>query len=207
MRISHLKSLVRPFYSSADPSHDWAHVERVAKIGTQISYQLKAQTDLILAAIYCHDIENLPKNHPHRSLASTLSAEKSIPILQQCQFETTEIELITNAIKEHSFSSKQKPSHLISAIVQDSDRLDALGAIGILRCAAVSTKLESSFYDINDPLAQDRDYDDTKFMIDHYFLKLFELPQTLNTDEAKVIAYERIKIMKSFLSQLMHEIK
>jgi uncharacterized protein len=100
-----------------------------------------------------------------------------------------------------------KPSCLEAAIVQDADRLDALGAIGILRCAAVNTQMKSTFYDPFDPLAESRDLDDKTFMLDHYYTKLFLLPELMNTKTAKKLAEDRINYMKGFVEQLIKEVQ
>jgi uncharacterized protein len=205
-RIEILSSLIKRYYSSEDPAHDWPHVLRVMENARQICQNETAQEDLVLAAVLCHDLVNLPKNHPDRSQASTLAAEEAIQHLINSGFNPQEIELIKKAIVEHSFSRGLKPSMLEAAIVQDADRLDALGAIGILRCASVNTQIKSSFYDFQDPMAENRELDDKRFMLDHYFVKLFKLPKLMNTKTAYKMAEERVSFMRLFIEQLSSEI-
>ncbi len=206
-RLDTLINLVRPYYDSIDPAHDWAHVLRVASNAEMISKNLKIDPEIPLAGVYCHDLINLPKDHPERKKASVLSAEKASSLLSESGFRESEIDLIKRAIIEHSYSAGFKTSCLESQIVQDADRLDALGAIGILRCAAVNTKMKSSFYHFEDPLAQSREYDDKNFMLDHYFVKLFKLPELMNTPPAKKIAQERVDFMKKFIDQMMKDVR
>jgi uncharacterized protein len=206
-RLRELIILVKPFYSSSDPSHDWGHVGRVASSSKQLCMDEEVDLECVLAAIYCHDLVNFPKDHPDRKKASTLSAETSRPLLKKVGFSDKEIKLIEDAVIEHSFSKGMKPSTLTSAIVQDADRLDALGAIGILRCAAVNTQMQSMFYDPFDPLAEIRELDDKKFMLDHYFVKLFKLPELMNTPKGKILAEDRVIMMKDFIQRLMLEIR
>ncbi len=205
--IQNLVPLVRPYYQSPDPAHDWAHVGRVADSAAKIAVNENIDPLCVLAAVYCHDLINLPKNHPDRKNASTLAAQEAVPLLKKAGFDSSQIELIFSAITEHSFSAGLKPSSPIGAIVQDADRLDALGAIGILRCASVSTQVQSSFYDSYDPFAQSRELNDKKFMIDHYFTKLFKLPQLMNTALGKELANQRVRYMREFLNHLEKEIK
>lgn len=206
-RLQKLISLAKPYYNTPDPAHDWAHVGRVAKTAKKISDKLGCKTDLVLAAVYCHDLVNLPKDHPDRKNASTLSAEEAVPHLVKSGYTAEEIDIIKKGIIEHSFSKGLKPSCLEAAIVQDADRLDALGAIGILRCAAVNAQMKSKFYDPFDPLAETRELDDKTYMLDHYYVKLFKLPELLNTEEAKVIAVKRVEVMKDFIANLMSEVR
>lgn len=206
-RIQKLLPLVRSYYGNSDPAHDWPHIGRVAATARKMCESEEANLEITLAAVYCHDLVNLPKNHPERKNASTLAAHEAEPHLKEAGFDASEIEKIQSAIIEHSFSKGLKPSSLEAAIVQDADRLDALGAIGILRCAAVNTKMESAFYEPQDPFAEERPLDDKQFMVDHYFVKLFKLPELMNTEAGKRIALERVEFMSQFLDTLGKEIR
>ena len=206
-RIHKLIELVKSYYQSPDPAHDWAHIGRVAATAKSLCQGSKAHEECVLAAVYCHDLVNLPKNHPERREASTLSAREALPHLEKAGFTPDEIAIIQTAIIEHSFSKGLKPSTIEAAILQDADRIDALGAIGILRCAAVNAQMKSRFYDPFDPLAEMRDYDDKSFMLDHYSEKLFKLPDLMNTEGAKVLANKRVAYMRAFIQELMSEIR
>jgi uncharacterized protein len=206
-KIQALIPLVKKYYNTTDPAHDWAHIGRVAATAKKIAEHHDVNLECVLAGVYCHDLVNLPKDHPDRKNASTLAAKEAEAHLRDAGFSEEEIQIINRAIIEHSFSKGLKPSCIEAAIVQDADRLDALGAIGILRCAAVNTQMKSSFYEPFDPMAEGRPLDDKNFMVDHYFVKLFKLPELMNTAEAKQIAEERVNYMKNFLSTLMGEIR
>lgn len=206
-RIKKLAELVRPHYQSDDPAHDWPHIGRVAATAKKLAEGKDVNLEVILAGVYCHDLVNLPKNHPDRSRASELAAGVAEPLLVQCGFSPDERSLIRSAIIEHSFSRGLKPSSLESAIVQDSDRLDSLGAIGILRCTSVNTLMKTQYYDPFDPFAEERELDDKKFMLDHYTVKLFKLPELMTTEAGKKEAYLRVEFMKTFLARLGKEIR
>jgi uncharacterized protein len=207
-RLQKLIPFVKPYYDQTnDPAHDWPHVGRVASLARKIAANETVSMPCLLAAVYCHDLINLPKDHPDRKKASTMTAEKSEGYLKKAGFHEFEVRLIQNAIIEHSFSKGLKPSSVEAAILQDADRLDALGAIGVLRCASVNTLMQSSYYEPMDPLAEKRPLDDKRFMIDHYFVKLFKLPALMNTSAGKIEAESRVEYMKDFLEQLMREIR
>lgn len=206
-KIRKLGELVRPLYNTDDPAHDWPHIGRVAATAKKLADGQKVNLECILAAVYCHDLVNLPKNHPDRSRASELAAEKAEPMLRECGFTEEEIKIVKAAVIEHSFSRGLKPSCLESAIVQDSDRLDSLGAIGILRCASVNTLLKSKYYDPFDPFASDRELNDKEFMVDHYYVKLFKLPDLMATEMGRKEGYLRVEYMKTFLARLGKEIR
>lgn len=206
-KIEHLIPLVKPFYTSVDPAHDWAHVERVVATSKKLCEGQKVNIDHVLAAAYCHDLVNVPKDHPDRKNASSLSAKKAEGLLVASGFSPEEVQVIQGAIIEHSYSNGLHPTSLEAAIIQDADRLDALGAIGILRCAAVNAQMRSIFYNSTDPLAESRLLDDKRFMLDHYFVKLFKLPELMNTAAGKKMAQERVRLMEAFVQNLLSEIK
>lgn len=207
-RLPKLIAFVKPYYvDSNDPAHDWPHIGRVAATAKTLARNEKVNLECLLAAVYCHDLVNLPKDHPDRKNASTLTAEEAEKHLLKSGFLSEEILLIKSAIIEHSFSKGLKPSSKEAEILQDADRLDALGAIGVLRCAAVNTQMKSSFYEPQDPLAESREHDDKRYMVDHYFVKLFKLPETMNTQAAKREGEKRVTYMREFLRTLMSEIR
>ena len=206
-KIKKLIELVKPYYPGNDPAHDWAHIGRVAHTAEDLARGETVDLECVLAAVYCHDLVNLSKDHPDRKNASTLAAQEARPHLKASGFSEEQITIISKAIIEHSFSKGLKPSCLEAAIVQDADRLDALGAIGILRCAAVNTQMKSLFYDPYDPLAEMRELDDKNFMLDHYYVKLFKLPELMNTPRGKALGQARVEYMKNFIHELMREIK
>lgn len=206
-RLEALIPLIKPFYPKDDPAHDWPHIGRVMATARKIAKDQDVDLPCLLAAVCCHDIVNLPKDHPDRKNASKLAGDKAEPFLKESGFTDNEISKIKQIILEHSFSKGLKPSTLEAAILQDADRLDTLGAIGVLRCASVNTQMKSSFYDPFDPLAEHRELDDKQFMVDHYFVKIFKLPELMNTDGARAEANKRVAYMKEFLSTLMTEVR
>ncbi len=205
--IQNLIPLIKSYYSSVDPAHDWPHIGRVVANARMLSEGSEINLNNLLAATYCHDLINLPKDHPERREASTLTALEAAPHLLQAGFSRSDVEHIKQVIIEHSYSKGLSPSCIEAAILQDADRLDALGAIGVLRCAAVNTQMKTSFYDSFDPLASARPLDDKNFMLDHYFVKLFELPHRMNTMKGKQEAIRRVDYMKKFIDELMSEVR
>lgn len=206
-RIQKLIPLIKPFYQSGDPAHDWIHVGRVMKTCQLLSQGEEVHLSCLLAGAMCHDLVNLPKDHPERKKASQLAADQAEPFLKESGFDSTEIQMIKSIILEHSFSKGLKPSTIEAAILQDADRLDALGAIGVLRCAAVNSQMKTNFYEPLDPFAKERELDDKSFMVDHYYVKLLKLPEMMNTQNGRAEAQRRADFMRSFLHELGTEIQ
>ena len=191
-----------------DPGHDRTHIDRVIFNCLEIADgSEQVDFDLLLLAALMHDIVNLPKDHPDRAKASEMAAAKAKEYLVNYDFTDCEIEKVAQIIIEHSFSRGEKPSSIESEILQDADRLDALGAIGIMRWVTCGTKLNSQFYHAGDPLSEQRNLDDSKFMLDHYFQKLKKLPEMMNTRKGRELAKQRIQFMNSFVQNLLAEIR
>ncbi len=190
---------------SADPGHDLAHCLRVALWTIRLSKDHVAPRDAIAAAL-CHDIVNVPKTSPKRAEASTLSAQVAKAILKDCNFQNDAVEMIHDAIRDHSYSRGATPTTTLGRALQDADRLDALGAIGILRTISVGVQTGAKFFDVDDPWATARSLDDHIYTIDHFFLKLFRLPSTMCTAEGKIEATLRVRIMYDLLDALSEEI-
>ena len=121
-----------------DPAHDFEHVMRVYNNAQKIAKKEKANQKLVLTASLLHDIVSYPKSSKRSKFSSIDSAKKSKIILKNYDFSEEEIIIISNAIRDHSFSQNKIPETLEGKILQDADRLDALGAIGIARVFATS---------------------------------------------------------------------
>jgi len=188
-----------------DSAHDlahldrvWANVQAIAGEGTDLT--------VLLAASYLHDLVNLPKDSPERARASTLAAEEAAPILRALGFDEGRVTATQHAIAAHSFSAGIPPETEEARILRDADRLDALGAIGIARCFAVSGALDRPLYDPEDPFAAARALDDTRQTLDHFRTKLLNLPAGMLTARGREIADARARRMIGFLEDLGAEI-
>ena len=166
-----------------DPAHDIAHLDRVWANAHRIARsETGVNLKVLLAGAYFHDLVNLPKDAPNRALASTLSAEKAAPFLQDLGFSVEDLAAAQHVIAAHSYSAGIEPESFEAEILRDADRLDALGAIGIARCFVVAGALGRTLYDLDDPFAEVRDLNDLAFAIDHWKVKLLSLPEDMLTE-------------------------
>ncbi len=111
-----------------------------------------------------------------------------------------------HAIEAHSFSAGIPPRTLEARIVQDADRLEALGAIGIARCLLTGGTMRTPLYDPDDPFCDRREPDDRSYTLDHFYCKLFKLPGTMQTAAGREEARRRVDYMQGFLAELAGEI-
>lgn len=190
-----------------DGAHDLGHLRRVWR-QAQVLAAAEGGADLQVLQVACflHDLVNLPKNHPNRRRASRLSAEEAVGWLTRHRFPTTKLPAVHHAIVAHSFSAQVDPQTAEARILQDADRLDALGAVGIARMFHVAGVLGGGLFDDADPMALHRGLDDRAFALDHLQVKLFGLVDTMQTATGRAIATERAEWMASFRTRLLSEI-
>ena len=206
MKSIKLKNEVQKRLAKNDPAHDFEHIMRVYKNSEKIGKKEKANMKLVRAAVLLHDIVSYQKSDKRSKNASTESALQAAKILRKYGYDSHEIGIIIQAIREHSFSKGIIPSTLEGKVLQDADRLDALGAIGIARTFAVGGAEKRSFYNKEDPFCHKRNPDDQKWTLDHFYKKLLLLEKKMNTKTAKKEARLRTKTMKRFLNDLKKEI-
>lgn len=193
--------------TGSDASHDVFHARRVKQNAYAIAkLENKGNLRNLTAAAYLHDIVNVPKNSPDRDQASRLSATAAEPILKELDFSAPDIAAIQHCIEAHSFSANIQTETIDAKILQDADRLESLGALGIARTFYIAAKMESELFHGDDPFADDRELDDKRYAVDHFKVKLLTLADTMKTDAGKTIATQRTDSMRAFLDALADEI-
>lgn len=187
-------------------AHDVLHLERVVNTAKQLCVEQGADHNVVVPAAWLHDFVIVPKNDPLRSQASRMAAKAALEYLHAVGYPAQFCPAIAHAIESHSFSAKIAPETLEAKIVQDADRLDALGAIGIARCFVTGGILNRSIYRKEDPLCEARDPEDYLYTVDHFYQKLLLIPDSLQTASGRAEGQRRIVVMKEFLQQLAREI-
>ncbi|VVO36551.1 HD domain-containing protein [Pseudomonas fluorescens] len=191
---------------SEDGAHDLSHLQRVWNNARTLHAQEGGNLEVLLAAVLLHDCVTVEKNSPLRSQASMLAAQKASQVLAEIGWMSTKINLVAHAIEAHSFSASIAPTSLEAKIMQDADRLDALGMVGVARMFYVGGRLGHALYDPQDPEANQRDYDDKRFCLDHFQTKLLHLADGFQTVTGQRLAQIRHDRLKSFLDLFKEEI-
>ena len=207
--IVSLKTQVKTIMSghNYDAAHDFHHIMRVYTNAQNICKEEKqANEKLVLYAVLLHDIVSYPKSDKRSGLASVHSAKQARQILADYDLTLKEVDVISDAIYDHSFSQNTVPRTIEGKILQDSDRLDALGSIGIARVFATGGLLKRPFYNTDDPFCKTRSPDDTVWTVDHFFSKLLKLEGLMNTKAGRTEANRRTRILKEFLDNLKQDL-
>ncbi len=200
------ESKISQIATSEDPAHDLLHFRRVVRLAKKLCEQEKALVEVVVPAAWMHDFVIIPKNSPLRNQASRLSAENAVEFLKTIHYPEKFYDEIAHAIEGHSFSANIEVKTIEAKIVQDADRLDGLGAIGIARCFATSGLLKRAFYNFEDPFCQERTPNDQEFTVDHFYKKLFKTADTLKTKSGIEEGRRRVEVMKKYLLSLQSEV-
>jgi uncharacterized protein len=189
-----------------DGAHDANHLERVWR-NAQALLERHPEADrlVVLAACYLHDLVNLPKDDPERALASTRSAQLARHQLSWMGFPAAKLDAVAHAIEAHSFSAAIPADSIEAKIVQDADRLDALGAVGLARMFYIAGRMGSSLAHPDDPLGLSRALDDKAYSLDHIAVKLATLPAKMQTGGGRALAEERLAFLESFRARFAAE--
>ncbi|PYB70959.1 phosphohydrolase [Rhizobium wuzhouense] len=189
-----------------DGSHDLAHIHRVFRNAMRIQAGEGGDAEVLAAAVLLHDCVAVEKNSPLRSQASRLAAEKASSILADLGWPEDRIARVAHAVLTHSFSANIPPETLEAKILQDADRLDAIGMVGVARCFYIAGRLGSGLYHPGDPGADHRPLDDRLYAIDHFPAKLLKLSDGFQTATGRVLAEERHQRLEQFLTLFRDEI-
>jgi uncharacterized protein len=168
-----------------DGSHDLSHLHRVWSAARLIAAEEGGDLRLLAAAVILHDCVTVEKDSPLRQQASRLAAEKAEELLKELQWSSSEIETVSDAIRTHSYSAGLTPTSLEGRILQDADRLDAIGTVGIARCFYTAGRMGSMLYDALDPQGKERELDDRRYALDHFPKKLLRLATGFQTQSGK----------------------
>jgi uncharacterized protein len=184
-----------------DPGHDLEHSLRVAGWALRCAAETVCPRECVAAALL-HDLVNLPKDHPERASASERSAAEARDLLPRHGFDAPASERIARAIEDHSFSRGATPRDPLGDALQDADRLEALGALGLMRTISTGVRMGARYFHADDPWAHGRALDDRKYSVDHFFTKLLTLPDTLRTPVGRAEGHRRARFLGDFLDQL-----
>jgi uncharacterized protein len=209
MDLARLEARCRDWVSEllvADSAHDVSHIKRVVNNTRYLTDIEDANPLVTLPSAWLHDCVQVPKDSPERAMVSRLAADQACRFLTSIGYPDTLLPEVHHAIEAHSYSANIPVRSVEAAVVQDADRMDALGAIGVARCLLTGGALGSGLYNPVDPFCAERQPDDRAWAVDHFYAKLFTLPSTMQTQAGRQEAERRVTFMRRYLDELGHEI-
>lgn len=194
--------------NGTDGSHDLSHIIRVWRNVTRIARtEPGCDTELLLAATILHDCVPVEKSSPLRSQASRLSAVRAREIVAPLGWDARRVDALTHAIETHSYSAGLMAATREAMILQDADRLDSIGAIGVARCFHIGGRMGGALYHPGDPRAVARPLEDRTYALDHFPVKLFKVADGFLTSEGQRLAAARALLMREFVSAFLAEVE
>lgn len=192
--------------AGGDAAHDLEHIRRVVANARGLAAAEGARLEIVLPAAWLHDCVTVPKDSPQRNEASRLAAAQAGVWLREWGCPEAFWADIGHAIEAHSFSAGIAPRTIEAKVVQDADRLDALGAVGLARCLLLGGAMGRPLYAAEDPFCETRAPDDAAACVDHFYTKLLTLEATMQTEGGKKEAKRRTEFLRRFLGELKREI-
>ncbi len=190
-----------------DGAHDLSHIVRVWRNAKLIHRDEGGDLEALAAAVLLHDCVQVAKDSPLRSKASLLAAKEARVRLEALAWEPSRIDIVVSAIESHSFSAGVAPTSIEGRILQDADRLDAIGVSGIARCFYTAGRLGSRLYDLADPEGKARPLDDTRNALDHFPKKLLTLEGSFRTRKGQELAKVRHRRLDEFYRAMLSEVQ
>lgn len=182
--IQTTKQFVEQIHENDHSGHDSAHIERVVRLVERLMEDEPVDKTVLILAAYLHDVEDHKLGRPKGLVKQHLNA---IDITEE------QANLVLTLIDEVSFSKGREPTTRESEILQDADRLDAIGAIGIARTFQFAGSRGTPL-DLSEESA-----------IQHFHDKLLKLASMMHTAKAKQLAMSRHAFMQQFLEQFHEE--
>lgn len=208
MPIQHIKQLIKEQFSGEGSGHDWHHIERVYKMACAIQEKEGGDREIVELAALLHDISD------HKLNGGKLNAGggEARKILQSLNYDKEKTELIAKIVDGVSYKGahvKDQMDSLEGKIVQDADRLDAIGAIGIARAFSYGGSRNRPLYEPEQSPEMHSSFEEyakaQSHTVNHFYEKLLLLKNRLHTDTARKIGEERHEFMERFLDQFYSE--
>lgn len=207
--IEKAKKYVEALFEGESSGHDFQHTYRVYKTAMELARIEDADLDIVALASLLHDVDDrkvFPETYKEKLHARNFLKENEV--------DEDEIEIIIKCISDVEYLGVDsvKPSSIEGKCVQDADRIDALGAIGIARAFAYGGAHHRKMYDKSvDPImnmtADEYKANTDGTTINHFYEKLFELEYLMNTVSGREEAHRRTRYMKDFLTEFLEEVE
>ncbi len=197
---SMLEAKVKELANRDVDGHGLTHLYRVRDLALKIAKAEGADLEVVEAAALLHDLARGSANH------ASASARLARKLLREAGFPEGKVEKVVEAIEAHSYSGGREPRSLEAVILRDADLLDAAGAIGVLRAACYGALKGRELLCLEDPFAESRPLDDSRYTLDHFYTKLLKVDELVKTKEARIEAERRVKFLRRFLDELRREV-
>ena len=191
-----------------DPAHDFQHILRVTNLARKIGEREGADMEILISAALFHDAVIYPKNSTQSRNETEESAEYVERILMDIpEYPKEKIEKVKTCIRQCSFSKGIVPDLLEAKILQDADRLEATGAIAIMRTFSSGGQMNRPFYLSEDPFFEKTELIPFSASLELFYKRLLVVEKGMHTEMARQIAGRRTQFLRDFLAELKLELQ
>lgn len=200
--------MARQNQTKEDPSHDFQHILRVTNMAQKIGEEEGADMDILIPAALLHDSVVYQKNSAKSKNETEESAEYAEKLLMDIEgYPKDKIKDVKTCIRQCSFSKGIYPDLLEAKILQDADRLEATGAISIMRTFSSGGQMNRQFYLPEDPFFEKTDLVPFSASLELFYKRLLVVERGMHTKLAKRIAKRRTGFLRDFLAELRLELE
>ncbi|MFX1538229.1 MAG: HD domain-containing protein [Promethearchaeota archaeon] len=202
-----LKNRAQRLLQNEKGTHAWSHVERVFQLAKLIAKDLSVDWEVLEPAIWLHDIARPKEDSGEVACHAQEGARMAEEVLISLGYSTEKIGKICYAIRTHRYRSQIKAETLEAQVLQDADRLDAIGAIAVARVFSLGGKKNRPLYDLDIP--PNKVYEsNAKTSLNHFFEKILKItPNSFNTSMGQKLAKERHDFTKLYIDRFLLELK
>jgi len=206
-KIDEVRKIAKTYFKKPVSGHDWFHIERVYQTAIEIGKVEEANMSILKPAALLHDIAKKKEDMGKTKCHAQEGAKMAKKILNDLGYPKEKIKQIAYAIKVHRYKRQIKPKTLEAQILQDADRIDVLGAIGVGRIFSYGGEHKRPMH--NPKIPPQSYYDsNSATTVNHFFEKICKLkPDTFNTKTGRQIANERYKYSRNFVKRFLLEWK
>ena len=205
--ITKVTAEIKAQFEGEGTGHDWWHIVRVVNIAKQIAKEEGANSFIVELSALLHDVGD-HKFHKEKDAAEKLISEMLDNAGVSEELKNQVLEIVSN-VSYKGANVETRPTSLEGKVVQDADRLDAIGAIGIARAFAYGGNKERLLYHPEQPPVTHNDFEaykiDKGHTINHFYEKLLLLKDRMQTKSGKEMAEERHQYMEGYLKQFYKE--
>lgn len=204
--MKELREKAEGFFGDVNPAHDWLHVQRVHELALKISESEEADTEIVEAAVFLHDIGRELEDDGEIENHAKWGAEKAGEILKDEGYGEEFIQEVQHCIRSHRYSKDPEPATLEAKVLSDADNLDALGATGIARTFTYGGEHGSVIADPDLPASED-EREEGITSVNHLEKKILNLKNRMYTDTGRRIAEDRHEYVEDFLQRFRQEMR
>ncbi len=205
--LNKIKKRAKNLISGANSCHEWDHTERVYKLAMRIGKKEKADLEILGLACILHDVAREKEDESEGKIChAERGAILARDILEKNGVKEEKIEKIVHCIETHRFRGNKVPKSKEAKILYETDKLDAIGAIGIGRAFSFAGHIGTKIHDKEIDLEKTKQYSVDDCAYREYLVKLRYIKDKMFTKEGKRIAKERHKFMEKFFERLNKEV-